>query len=183
MQCLLLYMYIHVCTDGITWSTKLKYSNSNWRLQRKLKQVLSSSWDRRPFGHNRPENWVWGCAPLGEAELGPHLTQCGPGWGLPPYQVASWSIQPFGHNRQGPRIIPTQAKFRKWGGGCCAPFCGEQPGPHLTQYGQGRGLPAVHAKFHLDPSNHLATIHQRHSQTERTGQTGQRSDCIGRTIL
>ena len=31
-------------------------------------------------------------------ELGPHLTQCGLGRGLPPYQVASWSIQPFGHN-------------------------------------------------------------------------------------
>jgi len=28
----------------------------------------------------------------------PHLTQCGLGWGLPPYQVASWSIQPLGHS-------------------------------------------------------------------------------------
>ena len=32
----------------------------------------------------------------------------------------------------------------------------------------------LHAKFHLDPSNRLATIHQRH------GQIGQRSDSIGR---
>ena len=31
-------------------------------------------------------------------ELGPHLTQCRLGRGLPPYQVASWSTQPFGHN-------------------------------------------------------------------------------------
>jgi len=31
-------------------------------------------------------------------ELGPNLTQCGRGWGLPPCQVSSWSIQPFGHN-------------------------------------------------------------------------------------
>ena len=37
-----------------------------------------------------------------------------------------------------------------------------------------------HAKFHLDPSNRLATIHQRHRQT---GQTGQRTDSIGRTVL
>ena len=30
-------------------------------------------------------------------------TQCGLGWGLPSYQVASWSIQPSGHNRHGPK--------------------------------------------------------------------------------
>jgi len=61
---------------------------------------------------------------------GPHLTQCGPGRGLPPYQVASWSIQPFGHNRHGPKS-----------GGCCAPLLGRgagspsntmSPGPRPT---------------------------------------------------
>ena len=36
-----------------------------------------------------------------------------------------------------------------------------------------------HAKFHLDRSNRLATVHERHRQT---GQTGQRSDSIGRTF-
>ena len=36
-----------------------------------------------------------GCAPLGEVELGPHLTQCGQGRGLSARQVSSWSIQPF----------------------------------------------------------------------------------------
>ena len=41
--------------------------------------------------------------------------------------------------------------------------------PHLTQCGQGRGLP--HAKFHLDLSNRLATIHQRHRQTDRQDRT------------
>ena len=30
----------------------------------------------------------WGCAPLGEGELGPDLTQCRVGRRLPPYQVA-----------------------------------------------------------------------------------------------
>jgi len=34
-------------------------------------------------------------------------------------------------------------------------------------------------KWHLDPSNRLATIHQRHRET---GQTGQRSRSIGRNI-
>jgi len=32
------------------------------------------------------ENWGGGCAPVW---VGPHLTQCGKGRGLPPYQVAS----------------------------------------------------------------------------------------------
>jgi len=42
----------------------------------------------------------------------------------------------------------------------------------------------LRAKFHLDPSNRLATVlHQRHRQTDRTDRTGQRSDGIGRTVL
>ena len=35
----------------------------------------------------------------------------------------------------------------------------------------------LHAKFHLDPSNRLATVHERHRQDR------QRSDIIGRTVL
>jgi len=44
-------------------------------------------------GHN-DMGWKEGscCAPFVGKELGPHLTQCGLGRGLPPYQVASWSI-------------------------------------------------------------------------------------------
>jgi len=61
-------------------------------------QELSSCWDGRPFGHNRHGPKVGrGCCGAG-SPLGPHLTQCGLGRGLPLYQVASWSIQPFGHN-------------------------------------------------------------------------------------
>jgi len=39
----------------------------------------------------------WGGAAVGarSGPLGPHLTQCGLGRGLPLYQVASSSIQPF----------------------------------------------------------------------------------------
>ena len=48
--------------------------------------------------------------------------------------------------------------------------------------GYNRGL--SHAKFDLDPSNRLATIHQRHRQTATTDkQDRQRSDSIGRTVL
>jgi len=45
-----------------------------------------------------------------------------------------------------------------------------------------RAEACLRAKFHLDPSNRLAAIHQRYRQ-DGTGQTGQRSDSIGRTVL
>ena len=38
----------------------------------------------------------------------------------------------------------------------------------------------LHAKFHLDPSNRLATVHQRHRHDTQTGQWSSR---IGRTVL
>ena len=47
----------------------------------------------------------------------------------------------------------------------------------------------LHTKFYLDPSNRLATIHERYREIGQTGQTGQdrtdrqRSDSIGRTVL
>ena len=43
------------------------------------------------------------------------------------------------------------------------------------------GYGPVHAKFRLDPSNRLATVHERHKQTDRTDR--QRTDNIGRTVL
>ena len=58
---------------------------------------------------------------FGGRELGPHLTQCGLGRGLLPYQIASRSIQPFGHNRHGPKI------------GDCAPF-GAAGSPSYTMW-------------------------------------------------
>ena len=94
-----------------------------------------------------------GSAPFGAGGLGPHLTQCGLGRGLPLYQVASCSIQPFGHNRHGPKI-----------GGC--PFWGRGA---VSPSNSVAGVEAyLCAKFHLDPSNGLATIHQRFIQTDRT---------------
>jgi len=41
----------------------------------------------------------------------------------------------------------------------------------------------LQAKFRVDPSNRLATIHQRHRQTGQNGTDRQRSDGIGRTVL
>jgi len=42
----------------------------------------------------------------------------------------------------------------------------------------------LRAKFHLDPSNRLATVHQRYRQTGQDRQIDrQRSDSTGRTVL
>jgi len=37
----------------------------------------------KPFGRNRYGPKMGGCASFGKGELGPHLTQCGHGRGLP----------------------------------------------------------------------------------------------------
>ena len=63
-------------------------------------------WDERPFGHNRHgpksgEGLLWGA----ESPLGPHLTQCGLGRGIPLYQVAAWPIQLFGHNCRNATLL------------------------------------------------------------------------------
>jgi len=86
-----------------------------------LKQVLSSSWDGPPFGHNRhgPEPSsifvptgilihlaVWpqkdmgrklrGAVPIFRGQLDPQLYTMSPGPSpVPPCQVPTWSIQPF----------------------------------------------------------------------------------------
>jgi len=95
-------------------------------------------------GHNRhgPKRGELLCHFCG-GEWGLHPTQCGLGWGLLLYQVASSSMQPFGHSRHGPKT------------GGCAPFRGEL-GPYLTQRSLGRGLPLY--KWHLDPSSRLTTV-------------------------
>ena len=59
--------------------------------------------------------------------------------------------------------------------------------------GEGTWVPILHnvaraeaylrAKFYLDSSNRMATIHQRYRQTGQIGQTEQRPDNIGRTVL
>jgi len=92
---------------------------------------------------------VGGCALFWRGELGPLLTQCRLEGGLPPYEVASWSIQPFGHNRYGPKI---EAAMPLWGRGSCVPIW------HNVAMAEA----CLHARFHLDPSNCLATIHQRY---------------------
>jgi len=63
-------------------------------------------------------------------ELDPHITQCGLGRDLPPYQLVSRSIQPFGHN----------TRAENWGicpflGGSCVPLNTVWPGPRPDYIG------------------------------------------------
>jgi len=51
---------------------------------------------------------------------------------------------------------------RKLGEGC-APYGGGKLDPHVTQSDLDG---SIHTKWHLDPSNRLATIHQRHRQAD-----------------
>ena len=63
---------------------------------------LCTKWHLDPTSHlattDMGRKLEEGCARLRRGKLGPHLTQCGLGLGLSPYQVATSSIQPFGHN-------------------------------------------------------------------------------------
>jgi len=134
----------------------------------KCRQVLSSSLATTDVGRKLGGGLCPFEGRLGEAgsPSNTHLTQYGLGLGLPPYQVASWSIQPFGHNGHEPKIrgsVPL--------GGSWVPI----------QHNVAGDEAYLRAKFRLNPSNRLATIHQRRRQT--AGQTGQRSDSIGRTVL
>jgi len=72
---------------------------------------------------------------------------------------------------------------RKLGGLC--PFGGGGAGSPPNTMWPGPKLTCMHAKFHLDPPNRMATILQRYRQTERQTDRQDRepSDSIGRTVL
>ena len=105
------------------------------------------------------------CPFHGGVQLSPHLTQCRLGQGLPLYQVVSWSTQPFGQNIHGPK------------GGCAVPLSVGGARSSSNNVTWAEAYP--HTKWHLDPSNCLATIHQCYRQT---GQSGQWSRSTGRTV-
>jgi len=67
-------------------------SDCDFQLQDQVMQELSSCWDGRPFGHNRRGPKSGGYCAHFPGGLGPHLTQCGLGRGLPLCQVAFWSM-------------------------------------------------------------------------------------------
>ena len=87
-------------------------------------------------GHNRHRPKTGAAVPLLRGELGPHLTQCGLGWGLLPYQVASSSIQPYGHNRHEPKTGGC-APFTEGQGGAATPSNRTPPGLRFTSIPSG----------------------------------------------
>ena len=84
-----------------------------------------------------------GAVPL-RVKLGPHLTQCCPGRGIPSYQ---WHLDPSSR-------LATTNMGQKLGGGC-VPFCVGELGPHLAQCGLGRGLLPYRVAFSsIQPFGH-----------------------------
>ena len=63
-----------------------------------------------------------------------------------------------------PAVSPQQTWADNFGRGCA--FVGGGAGSNLTECVAMAGA-YLHAKFHLDPSNRLDTIHQRHRQTDK----------------
>jgi len=118
-------------------------------------QVPASS--IQPFGHNKHGPKIWGSAPF---------------WG-------GGAGSPSNTNSPGPRpssipsdilinavISPQQIWTENWG---ICPFGEGELGPYLTQCGQGRGLPACQVSSW---SVRLATVHERHRQTDRQTDIG-----------
>jgi len=179
-----------------------------------VQQELSSSWDRRPFGHNRHRPKIGGLCPvLGRAghTNSPQFSdnvRCG--------QTVGWTKMPLGmevglgpgdfvfDGEPAPPFPPDKTAQPApifgpcllWPNGWMdedATWYGSRsrPRPHCVRRGPssphergttaslfsaqlycGHGRPSQLLLSSCDPSNRLATIHQRYSQTDRTGQTG-----------
>ena len=72
-------------------------------------------------------------------------------------------------------VWPQQTWAEKWGRLLC-PFPWKELSSHLTQCHVAWAEANLRTKWHFDPSNRLATIHQRYRETRR------RCRSIGRTV-
>jgi len=74
--------------------------------QQRIQVYLHTTWHPDPCSRlaTRHEPKKKGLCPVGGGELGPHLTQCHLGQGLPACQISSSSVKPFGHNT---RVLQT----------------------------------------------------------------------------
>ena len=63
---------------------------------------------------------------------------------------------PWGARQHGPKILGAVPLLRE-----------EELGPH-PQHNVARAEAYLRAKFRLDPSNRLATVHERYRHTDRT---------------
>jgi len=122
---------------------------SNTLYGRGLPPYQVASWSIRPFATaDMDRKFEGGCAAF-EWKLGPQNSPSNTVWPRPSSLPSGFLIHPaVCHSRHGPKI---------WGGavpllsGSWVPKT-----PHLTQYGRAEAY--LHAEFHIDPSNRLATI-------------------------
>jgi len=168
-----------------------------------VNEVLSSTWDGRPFGHNRHGPKIGGTAPLWTWT-----------WCVSESKSSNWryrrrhlklpllSLRRRSNCRLKPandhhEIISSSKIFHSF----TTLFLKENLAtPSLQLYILGAGwawVPIWHSvtgteaylrnKFRRDPSNRLTTVHQRYRQTGQTDrldkQIGQWSDSIGQTVL
>jgi len=147
----------------------LTHSRQGWCLP--PCQVPASS--IQPFGHNKHGPKIWRGAPptigAGRAESPSNTKSPGPRPSSIPSDILI-------HAAIWPQLIWAE----NWWGLC--PFGGGGAGSPCNSVARAEAY--LHANFHLDTSNRLATVHERYGQADRTGQTyRQRSASIGRTVL
>ena len=138
--------------------------------------MLSSSWDGRPFGHNRHGPKIGGCAPFGGAGSPCNTMWLGPRPTFMPSFILihtavwlqwTWTADYTDAGQTCAR------KFRMCGLLC--PFPRGELDSYLTECGQGRGLPPCQvSSWSVQPFGHSAPT----SQTDR-----KRTDSIGQTVL
>jgi len=93
-------------------------------------------------------------------------------------QLSSKSYKSSAVAEMGDHLATIDMGRKVQGGGCCAPFSG---GSWVLIYHNMAWAEAyLHTKRHLDPSNHLVTIHQHYRQDR---QTRQRSHSIGEPLF
>jgi len=132
------------------------------------RQVLSTSWDGRPFGHNRHGPKIEGLCPF-LGELGPHL-ELNVAWAKAYFRI-KWHFDPS-------RRLATIDLGRQLG--AVPPFWERELGPHLTQRRLGQGLPLYHASGILI---HPAVWPQHTNVTDRQDRQDNGPIAYGRTVL
>ena len=147
-------------SNNVAWAET--YLPTKWHLD--PSSHLATTDMGRKLGGGWPCPFLGGLAPHPTMSPGPRSTSIASGILIHP------AVWPFGHNGQGRKL----GSVHLWGG---------RAGPHLAQCGLRRGLPVYHhAKFHVDPSNRLGTIHQRHRPSRQTDRTDTIVSGLGRGL-
>ena len=135
----------------------MRFAEKHISSHHKFKQVQSSSWDGRPFRHNRHGPKIGVCAHLGKGWAGSPCNTMSPG--PRPTSVPSGILILSA-------VWPQQTWSENWGELC--PFGKGELDPHLTQFGRGRGLPPCQALSCLiQPFGHNTPTSETDRQTER----------------